>query len=200
MKAERIKASRAGMERPMRELARLYWYAIMVRAGCEGSVEALLERRGFLAVVPVRTVWRRVNRYVQRKTKVSFAIAPRYVFIGFDARQFERGMPPWGKVFSISMVQSVVGVGETPWRMDGRKVARFLRQYMETEAPDAEQHMRTHREFGEGDMVQVVQGSLTGFTVRVHRIEGAVAKVLVPLFGKAEQELALPLANLEPSD
>ena len=197
---KRIAATRKGMQRRVRDLAKLHWYAIMVRAGTESAVEALLERRDFLAAVPMRTYFRKVNRHVERKVEVSYPLAARYVFVAFRAEQMERGMPPWGRVFSITMVQSIVGVGEVPWRMDGRRVAEFLVANLNVQPGDGEEHMRTHKEFAVGDMVTVVEGSLAGLTVRVHSISGRDAKVLLPLFGRAEQEFPLRLSDLEPVD
>lgn len=211
----RIKAGRAALFWPKRILAELHWYAVMARAGTEFAVEALLERRGFVAVVPMHTEWRRANRYAQRKHEVSYPVAPRYVLVGFtvaqlrDVREVEVGgkvrvvgTPPWHQVFSITMVQSVVGLGEVPWRMKGVETADFVKAHSHQKAPDAYQHMgmRAGREFKAGDMVQVMEGSLAGLTVKVASIDGAAAKVLLPLFGKQEQEFPLNVAHLEPVD
>lgn len=184
-----LKSRRSALAMPVAELAALNWFAIMVRAGEEFAVEAILDRRGLVAVVPMIRQWRRVNRYVKRKHEVSFPLIARYVLVGFD------GPPQWGRVFDLSMVQAVVGVGEVPWRMDGRRLARFLVECGEVTVPGAQQHMRTHHEFGEGDAVEIVGGAFDGQVVRVERIEGDAARVLLPLFG-AVQEVAMPLANL----
>jgi transcription antitermination factor NusG len=161
----------------------------MVRAGEEFAVEAILERRGFVAIVPMIKQYRRVNRYVKRKHQVSYPLIARYVLVGFD------GPAPWHEVFDISMVQSVVGVGDVPQKMQGRKVAKFLVDLGEVVAPEAQQHMRTHQEFEEGDDVEIIGGVFDGHVVRVHKIEGSAAQVLLPLFGSV-QEVPVPLANL----
>lgn len=197
----RTEAKRAALSRSVGQLARLHWYAVMVRGGTEFAVEALLERRGFVALVPLRTEYRRVNRYVQRKREVSFPLVVRYVFVGFEPAQLGRdSAPPWHRVFSISMVQAVVGADDRPWRMRGKETAEFLKEHARHVAPKEQQHMRTHREFAAGDLVRVVEGSLAGMEITVHRIVGTEARVLMPLFGKDEQELPIPLANLEPAD
>jgi transcription antitermination factor NusG len=202
-------------------LAALHWYAIKVRAGTEFAVEAILERRGFVAIVPMHTEYRRANRYVQRKTKRSYVIAPSYVLIGFNEAQLRGGVrarvklakgksvvrlvgaaAPWEQVFAISMVMSVVGLGEQAWRMDGEKTAIFIKENGSIEAPVEFEHMgmRAGREFKVGDMVQVVEGSLAGLTARVAAIDGIAAKVLLPLFGKQDQEFPLKVSDLEPVD
>ena len=211
---KRIKAGRAALAWPKRLLAVLHWYAVMARAGTEFAVEAILERRGFVAVVPMHTEWRRANRYARRKHEVSYPVAPRYVLVGFTEAQLRGvhgvtmrdgtvrivGTPPWEQVFSITMVQSVVGLGETPWRMKGVETADFVKAHSHQRAPEDYQHMgmRAGREFKAGDMVQVVEGSLAGLTVKVASIDGKAARVLLPLFGKAEQEFPLKVSDLEP--
>lgn len=205
------RAARAATFWPERVLATLHWYAVLCRAGTEFAVEALLEARGFVAIVPMQTEYRHVNRYVRRKHQVSYPVAPRYVLIGFNETQLRGGArnkhgrlvgarAPWHEVFSITMVQSVVGVDGYPMPMLAKETARFVRAHGYHEAPKEQQHMRTGREFRAGDMVEVVEGSLAGMTVRVHAIVGDKARVLLPLFGKAEQEIGLPLANLEIAD
>lgn len=205
------RASRAAAYWPERHLALLHWYAVLCRAGTEFAVEAILEATGFVAIVPMHTEYRRVNRYVKRKHGVSYPVAPRYVLVGFNEAQLRGGVrdkkgrlrggiPPWHMLFRISMVHSVVGVDGAPMEMLSDQTARFIRAHGHREAPAEQRHMRTGREFKAGDMVEVVEGSLAGMTIRVHAIEGDKAKVLLPLFGKAEQEFKLPLANLEIAD
>lgn len=198
----RIKAQRPALGWPSRHLAALHWYAVMTRAGTEFAVEALLERRGFVALVPMHTEYRRANRYARRKHEVSYPVAPRYVLVGFEGGQLLQpgDVPPWHQVFSITMVTSVVGLGEQPWRMKGRETAEFVKAHGSTKAPEVYSHMgmRAHHEFKAGDTVQVVEGSLAGLTVKVASIEGKAAKVLLPLFGRVEQEFPLAVTDLEP--
>lgn len=184
-----LKSGQSALAKSVAELSALNWFAIMVRAGEEFAVEAILDRRGLVAVVPKIRQWRRVNRYVKRKHEVSFPLIARYVLVGFD------GPPQWNRVFDLSMVHAVVGVGEVPWRMNGRVVARFLAECGEVTVPGAQRHMRTHHEFAEGDAVEIVGGAFDGQVVTVDLIEGDAARVLLPLFG-AVQEVSLPLANL----
>lgn len=172
------------------QLAVLGWYALEVKAGTEFVVEALLERRGLVAVVPMRSSWRRLNRYVQRKVRDEHPLAPRYVFVGFE----DRGRPAWEKVFDITMVRAAIGFDGRPWPLGGVEVALFLIRNMDHSVPDAWQYMRKGKEFDVGDLVDVVAGEHEGKQVRVRAIEGDVARVLLPLFGKRAK---LPLANLE---
>lgn len=210
----RIRANRAALFWPKRILAELHWYAVLARSGTEFAVEAILERRGFVAVVPMHTEYRRTNHYAKAKHEVSYPVAPRYVLVGFttgqlagvrtvklkDGRERVFGTPPWHQVFSITMVQAVIGLGETPWRMKGAETADFVKAHSHQKAPDeyANMDMRAGREFKADDVVKVMEGSLTGLTVKVASIEGKVAKVLLPLFGKEDQEFPLNVAHLEP--
>jgi len=184
-----LRSERLAMELSVAELGALNWYAVMVRAGEEFAVEAILERRGMIAIVPMIRQWRRVNRFVKRKQQVSYPLIARYVLVGFD------GPPQWARVFDISMVQAVVGVGEVPLVMQGRKVARFLVELGEVTAPEAQKYMQTHHEFEVGDSVEIIGGAFDGQVVTVDRIDGNAAQVLLPLFGSV-QGVNVPLANL----
>jgi transcription antitermination factor NusG len=84
--------------------------------------------------------------------------------------------------------------------MKGKETADFVKAHSHQKAPDeyANMGMRAGREFKAGDMVQVMEGSLAGLTVKVSSIEGKAAKVLLPLFGREEQEFPLNVAHLEP--
>jgi transcription antitermination factor NusG len=204
---KRLTAARPSLAWPADDLAALSWYGITTRAGAEFAVEAMLERSGLVALVPMRKVFRKVNRYAKRKQAVAFPIMPRYVIIGFAMSemvwstatgQFEA---PWRqRVLDLPIPVVPVGIEEeTPWRMDGVKVAEFLKRNGQITAADVERYMRTHGEFGEGDTVDIIEGPFSGYSGKVHVISGAEAKVLLPLFGNAEQDVRVPLANLEKS-
>lgn len=195
----KIEASRPALSWREDRLAQLHWYGITTRSGAEFVVEAMLERSGLVAIVPAQRVFRRVNRYVRRKHEVIYPLLPRYVLIGFDAKGSPDYAPPWRqKVYDLPIPVLPVGIEPgVPWRMDGLKVAAFLKLNGQIKAADAERYMRTHKEFAEGDLVNIVEGGFAGHSGRVHVISGAVAKVLLPLFGSAGQDVPIPLANLE---
>lgn len=201
----RLVAKRPGLGWAQDALAALHWYGVTTRPGVEFAVEAMLENSGLVALVPMQRVFRKVNRYTKRKVSVPFPIMARYVIIGFretelvwsgDTRAFE---PPWRqRVLDLPIRVQPVGIeAQQPWRMDGRKVAEFLKRNGQITAADIERYMRTHKEFAEGDMVDIVEGPFSGYSGRVHLISGAEAKVLLPLFGSAGQDVPIPLANLE---
>ena len=178
-------------------LVGLHWYVVRVKPRTEMSVVADLERRGFVAVLPMLRQWRRASRFAKRKLEVSTPLLPGYVLIGFDPAN---GPMPWGLVFELTMVVAVIGEFGIPQRVRGSVVVAFLAEIGELREPAAQQRQRSGEPFGVGDMVRVAEGSLFGFTARVHAIDGEAARILLPLFGKAEQELSLPLANLERAD
>lgn len=198
---KRLEAERPALAWSEERLAVLHWYGVMTRPGAEFAVEAMLERAGFVALVPAQSVYRRVNRYVKRKSRVSYPLLPRYVLIGFEAKGRADFEPPWRRVLDVPIPVHPVGIEqELPWRMDGTKVAAFLKANGFITAADAERFMRTHKEFAEGDMVDIAEGPFRGHRGRVHVISGREAKVLLPLFGNAEHPVAIALANLERSE
>lgn len=63
-------------------------------------------------------------------------------------------------------------------------------------APEVQKHMKSKREFGQGDAVMVSEGPFRFSAGKVIHITGQRARVLLPLFG-GEAEIDIPLQNLE---
>jgi transcription antitermination factor NusG len=59
-----------------------------------------------------------------------------------------------------------------------------------------QKHMKSNREFGQGDKVMVSDGPFWLSSGTVVQIAGPRAKVLLPLFG-GEAEIDIPLGDLE---
>ena len=197
---KRLEAKRPALDWSERELAVLRWYAITTIPGYEATIEEWLERRGLVAIVPMHQVFRSPNMHVKKKRPVRFPLLPRYLFVGFGGVRDE-----WDVVFGFNIwlgSRVVTGIIGTPdghaWRMDGAKVARWLRVNGMVRADDAEQHMRTHKEFAVGDAVEIAEGPMTGVVGEVVQMTAGEARVLIPLFGTTH-EVRVPLANLEKS-
>lgn len=175
----------------------LAWYAVMARPGHDRDVEAILERRGFIAVVPCWRRQRLANRHAKRKIEVLMPVAPGYVLVGFDAGQMmSAALPPWHRVFDLSMVASVVGLDDsgTAWRLNGQQVASFLRGSEAATEPvviDAP-------ELRADDMVQISDGPFRGHIAPVVRVSDAqTVTLLLALFGRFS-EITLDRRNVEP--
>ena len=146
----------------------------------------------------MQQVYRAPNMHVKRKRPMRFPLLPRYLFVGFV------GAPVWDALFGLNLwlghnvISGVIGLAGHPWRMDGAKVARWLRDNGMVRAEDAEQHMRSHKEFRVGDTVEIVEGAFIGQHAKVVDMSGSHARILIPLFG-TEHEASAPLANLEKS-
>lgn len=182
----------------------LHWYALLARSGAEFDVEALLEARGLVAIVPVRREWRRVNRYVKRKAQVRFSLLPRYVFVGFGnggTSDYDDEVRAIMAIMrELTLVQGVVGRDDAPARMVAREVALFLRDLGEVIAPGWQKHVKSGKEFDIGDEVQITDGPFEGHITRVDAVIGRQAKVtLALLFGGGAHNVMVPLANLEKS-
>jgi len=186
----------------MLQLAGLSWYALQVAANAEFAVAAQLERRDLVATVPERIEWRQVNRFTERKHKVTYSLLPRYVFIGFGlgapTSYLDELIALAALQRDLTLIHSVVGMDGQPRRLRAMAVALFLRDLGQVQAPDAHRFMPTHREFGVGDDVVIASGPFEGNVVRVEEIAGDAARILIPLFGG--QEVRVPLANLEKAD
>lgn len=173
------------------ELAQLGWYALVIRGGREAEVEAIIERRGFVAVVPSWREERRVHRRAKAMREVRVPIARGYVLVGFAPGQMLRGLPPWHQLFDISMIAGVVGLDDngTAWRLSGKQVARFLLDN-DTVRPAATVEVATVGAVGLGDVVSIIHGPFAGFRAPVIAVAPDKVRVLVTLFGhETEMEL-----------
>lgn len=173
----------------------LHWYALRAPANKEHATAQILTRRGYLCLVPSETKFRRANRYAKRKREITLPIFPRYCFVGFPTNP-----PPWYDIFSLPLVQGVVSVttdGE-PSQMKLSAIQHLVRVYGQQplRAPRPEQFMHTKREFKEGDEARIVEGAYADRTVKVDRIRGHMAEIMLPLFG-ADMPVKVPLALLE---
>lgn len=186
----------------------LHWFALRVAPQKEYHAKLILESRGVECFVPTQQLYRRLNRYVRPKVLRNFPVLPGYVFAGFHAPS-----PPWLHIFAIRPIKGVVGRDGKPWCLNSGvftgkiaadnptvKFATFLSSHADgdlmVKAPPEQRHMRTHREFAVGDMVQIMEGPFDGQFVQVSEITGKSAKVLMMLFGQ-QHDVAVRLECLE---
>jgi transcription antitermination factor NusG len=80
-----------------------------------------------------------------------------------------------------------VDVSTSSIHVEGRGILR---------APEVQRHMKSNREFGQGDKVMVSDGPFRFSIGTVMQIAGPRANVLLPLFG-GETEIDFPLGDLE---
>lgn len=187
-----------------RQLVGLHWYAVLARGRHEADVEALLERRGFVAVVPKWRMLRRANRYAKRQVELLKPVAPGYVLVGFRAAELRHGVPPWHRVFDITMVSSVLGLEDDgrAWRLSSNQVADFLfdndaRAIGVEPSSDA---VSVEARLVVGQMVTVTHGAFVGHSVSVVRAGGADSvTVLLTLFGR-QSEMDIDRAWVEPAE
>lgn len=141
--------------------------------------ERILEARGFLTLMPVRTEARRLVRYRSRRVRRSdIPLLTGYLF----ARPGPGCEGLW-RALSLPFVRGVIcrpGTAE-PATVPHSELRHVLDRC--SAAPAAHEHMPTGREYQEGDLVTVLSGPFEGQTVRVERIDGAQAAFLTALFG-----------------
>lgn len=185
----------------------LHWYAVLARGKHEAHVEALLERRGFVAVVPKWRMLRRANRYAQRTIEVLKPVAPGYVLVGFRVQELRHGAPPWHKVFDITMVSSVLGLEDDgrAWRLRSEQVVGFL---LDNEVrveggpgpPDKHVAVAPVPTVTEGSVVTVTHGPWTGHAGPVVRMgDGETVTLMMRLFGR-EAEVEFSRSWVEATD
>lgn len=178
--------------------AGLNWYALQVPPQKEFVAQKILRRYGLRTFVPVRVEYRHPSKKSRQlrlpKREVRMAVAPRYVLAGF-----ERGRPLWFRLFNLPCISGVVaGLDGRPMLLPNKEVRRLIRRTATgLNAPEAQKHMRTHREFSVGDDVRVMDGPFDGMVVPVVAIGGGFARLGMTLFGGAVDDIRVPLDVLE---
>ncbi len=156
-----------------------HWFALRVPPQKEQVAQVILRRKGLATFLPVHREWRRRNKYTKVKELRTYPLMPRYVFTGFSKR-----VPMWFDVFNLPLITGVVGIGGRPMKLDQDGMERIMGLYQNAiDAPKEQKWMETHKEFSEGDTVQILGGSFDGLVVPVLGIDGPNAKVLISLFG-----------------
>lgn len=167
----------------------LDWYALTVPPQKEFAAQEIMKRRGFTTFCPFESLWRRKSKYTSEKELRHFPLMPRYLFVGFDDQ------PSWFEVFRIPLIVSVVGLEGEPAQIGN--MPRFVSNFRNgLRRPDAERHMKTHREYKIGDTVLVVEGPLADRLVKVEDIANGHAFFKMEMFG-TEYRLSLPVGKLE---
>lgn len=176
----------------------LHWFALCVPPQKEFATQAILEKKGLRTFVPVRREYRRRNKYVKRKELMSYPLAPRYVFAGF-----EPGKSLWFDLFGLEryygrkIVTGVVGMGDEPRQLNPECIVSLLKRFGGgLNAPAVQRYMLSNKEFRVGDQVEVIAGPFEGLKVPVKEIRGSRARLVMELFG-GEQEVEVPMDVLQ---
>lgn len=171
-------------------LASLQWFILRTAPMKEMVSTVLLERMGCAVLYPRELEYRQLNRYKRAKFKVLKPLAVGYLFVGFASD------PNWHRVTSLPSLSGVVGVMGKPLRIRFDHITHFLNANVDTIAPPEQKFMRTGREFGLGDIVEILDGPMRGEHVRVKTIKGRFAKALLSFGLGGEASATIPLDNL----
>ncbi len=166
------------------------WYALRIAPQAEFVTAHLLRRRGVVAWAPCLTKWVQADRHRRLvKQAVRRPLLVGYGFVKLDRTAL------WERVFSLSAVLGVVSLSGRPWPIRACDIARVRHASSRLRARERDRLMPTNRGFDVGDEVEVLDGPLDGFRVRVQAIEDGKARALLRLFGR-ESEALIPLAQL----
>jgi transcription antitermination factor NusG len=172
--------------------ADLCWFALVVPPQKEFLAQEMLHDRGLATFVPAERKWRRRNKYAKVKELIAYALAPRYVFVGFKP-----GESLWFELFNLHYVSGIVGLHGKPKEIPRDAMISLIERYSNgLNAPDVQRYMRTRREFTVGQTVEVTAGPFEGRKVKVQEISRARARVIVELFSYP-QEVEVPVDILE---
>jgi transcription antitermination factor NusG len=169
----------------------LDWYALLTPPQKEFVAQEILKRQGVVTFVPFESMWRKHSRYARDKVLKHYPMMPRYVFAGFKPEIDVA----WYDIFNLNIIAGVVGLNGTPKKINGVPdlIARFKNGL---KRPDAERHMRTHKEYKVGDTAVIRDPRFLDRVVVVEDIKDGHAFFKIELFNGV-RELSLPLDRLE---
>lgn len=203
------------------------WYALDVARQKEYLAGYFLNRMGYPTFIPTETRWRKKNRYTKAKVEIACAAVPGVIFVALPIiPPWGRilGLSLVSAVLSIADTPVAIDTAEL-WRyrsqqLDGRLVIErvklrsrgaevdrsqrsiFVQGRGILRAPKEQRHMRSKREVHVGGNAVFAEGPFRFVTVKVEKIVGARAQVLLPLFGSSEGaaggvRMTVPLEDVE---
>jgi len=138
------------------------WYAVRVRARSEQLVASLLVTRQVECFAPS---WQECRTYSDRLKHVPVAVFPGYIFCRIDP-------PRRLQVCNTPGVQYLVGAMRNPEAIEEYVIAGLQKAFSETHRVSQVPYLRA------GDLVQVVDGPLTGTVGTLLRLKGHLRLVL----------------------
>ena len=166
------------------------WYAVVTHPRKEFVVQTLMGRRGIECWFPEKTEYRYQNRYDRgrrKKKERRFPLAPSLVFANLETPE------NWEELWKMNLLQGVVGINGEPAPIPQKQWDKFrARHHAIYRAAKHRQFMPSNLEFEVGDTVEIIEGALKGQYVRVQKISGRRARVLLSLLG-SEDKLDVPL-------
>lgn len=170
----------------------LAWYALRVTPGREFLAADMIASRRIPTATPRKIVFRRPSRYAKRREPLELPLLTGYVFAAVPLHL-------WRDVAGLNLVRGVVAANGSPARVPVREVANICARSSggAFSAPEYQRHMHAGREFGAGDVVQIIGGpkALRGFMVEVTELQGEVAAVVMKMLG-AERRLSINVDRL----
>ena len=152
----------------------------------EFVVEAVLRRRGLEAWVPVESFFIRRNRYSKAPKRLIF----HPILIGYVLVCLE-GAPNWPRVLDFPLITGVVGRCGEPERVDEKGLEQLRAIQRREQAKPDERAMPTHRVYGVGDEVEVLDGAIEGARLKVVGLTRQAAAFESLLFGGSRGTIPL---------
>jgi len=160
------------------------WYLIHSKSREEGRAREHLENQGFTVYLPL------LQRYKLKKGKQVKSIEPlfpRYLFISLDETSSE-----WHKIRSTRGVIGLVRFSGVPAELPVNLIEELKQQASSEGVIDKTQE--NPKLFKSGDLVQIVNGSFTGWEAIVKEQDGNQrVHLLITMLG-SKQILKLPLS------
>lgn len=146
--------------------------------------ELLMRRAGFDVFLPLRSEWRRVNRYSKAKRRVFYPLLANWIFVGWPVSKDR-----WHELLRLDVVTGVAGADGRPMRVSQAQIDRMRRRSASGEfrAPGRHAVMRTSHEYSVGDQVRIDygpdDGPLDGLDAVVVDVNGSSARAMVQFLG-----------------
>jgi transcription antitermination factor NusG len=169
-----------------------YWFIARSEPQKETVAHRILTQRGIAAFLPLKTRYRRRNKYVKDKDHLIIPQVPGYIFIECNGlREY------WHEFTDQGVVRGIVGCDGHAMRISSEILQSFIMsKVMNLHTPGEHRFMHSHKEFAPGDHVEIVEGAFLGHIVDVKSITGRHASIFMEIFG-AMQEIQIPVDFLE---
>lgn len=165
------------------------WYALKTQPQKEFAAARILQRLGFTVFLPIEEKSRRARRVDRKRIVCPYPMMRSYVFCAFE------GHPPWLRIARLNVIIGVVGFDGRPAPISDLAIVKLMA--ISGQAIPHRRSVNTHKALKPGDNAEIISGPFIGTIVKVVGLKGRKAKIMMELFGSAEQVTEIRLDQLE---
>lgn len=164
----------------------MIWYAVQTPPQRERACAELLNQRGWVTHIPMRTARIIVRQRPRKVATREFPIIPSLLFVEMP---WSLTADPylWWQLAQVRLVRSIVGNGDVPYGIPAEQIERMVKRNGELDALKATRARTARSQFAKGQRVVFKDGPLAGFSGPVTGISGERYRLMLEMLGSVRE-------------